>query len=154
MGRSILDWNWNLETLAAEGKYCLEEMARLKGVSPRHMRRYLERRSNRHPHDVISELRDKHLQQLLEEGKYLKGSTRSSPQCQRSGVSCQRIPNSDGKEDKAFDCCEDRHKSNSGIWFPGLNDCHNKTDNCLNEAGVPPEDVPPHKRIGKNRGVE
>lgn len=68
-----------------------------------------------------------------------------------SGVSCERIPNSNGKEQKAIDCCRD--KSNKGVWFPGLNDCHNPLDNCLGQAGVPPEDIPPHRRFGKNRGV-
>jgi uncharacterized protein RhaS with RHS repeats len=69
-----------------------------------------------------------------------------------SGISCQRIPNSNGKEDAAIKCC--RYKSNKGAWFPGINDCHNPLDNCLGEAGIPSGDIPPHKRFGKNRGIE
>jgi len=74
-----------------------------------------------------------------------------------SGVSCQRIPNSNGKEDAAIKCCRD--KANKRIWFPGLNDCHNPLDKCLTApppagAGIPASDIPPHKRFGKNRGVD
>jgi len=63
-----------------------------------------------------------------------------------SGVTCKKIPNSDGKEDDAKNCC--RGKANNGIWFPGLNDCHNPLDKCLEDAGIPPEDIPPHPRFG------
>jgi len=69
-----------------------------------------------------------------------------------SGVRCERIPNSNGKEADAIKCCRD--KANKGVWFPGLNDCHNPLDKCLKDAGISPRDIPPHKRFGKNRGVE
>jgi len=70
-----------------------------------------------------------------------------------SGVTCTRVPNSIGKEDAAINCCRDPNKSNNGIWFPGLNDCHNPLDDCLNEAGIAPEDIPPHPRFGSNNGI-
>lgn len=37
-------------------------------------------------------------------------------------------------------------KINKGIWFPFINDCHDRAVDCLEQAGVPPEDIPPHPR--------
>ncbi|MCW5555347.1 MAG: RHS repeat-associated core domain-containing protein [Verrucomicrobiae bacterium] len=67
-----------------------------------------------------------------------------------SGVTCTRVPNSNGKEQQALDCC--RQKANSKpYWIPGLWDCHNPLDDCL--KGIPLE-IPPHPRFGKNNGTQ
>jgi len=55
-----------------------------------------------------------------------------------SGVTCTLVPDSEGKEDSAFECC--RGHANDGIWFPGY-------------AGVGAKDIPPHPRFGSNNGI-
>jgi hypothetical protein len=70
-----------------------------------------------------------------------------------SGVTCTRVPDSNGKEADAIKCC--REKANAKpYWIPGIWDCHNPLDDCLEEAGIPPEHIPPHRRFGKNNGIQ
>jgi RHS repeat-associated protein len=48
--------------------------------------------------------------------------------------SCIRIEDSDGKEDKVFECC--KNTVNDGIWMPPVNDCHEGADDCLKSQGL------------------
>jgi len=58
------------------------------------------------------------------------------------GQNCSRVPGSDGKEGAVMSCCQ--KNANKGIWFPGINDCHNSADDCLKSNGLAP---PPHPRF-------
>jgi len=60
------------------------------------------------------------------------------------------LKHTDDTANKAKKCCEDN--ANKGIWFPGINDCHNPLDDCLIDAGVDPGDIPPHPRFGGVKG--
>jgi len=53
---------------------------------------------------------------------------------------CNKVPNSDGKEEQLMDCCFS--KANEGPWIPGIHDCHNAADKCIKEAGLENPGVP------------
>jgi len=93
---------------------------------------------------------------------YLWDDTGKNPPCGKRGSSCYRqnptdtgndkgpgeddctpVDGSDGQEDDVMQCCQD--KANGGVWLPGLNDCHNLINRCLNKNGLKP---PPHPRFG------
>jgi len=50
------------------------------------------------------------------------------------GDSCTMIVGSIGKENEMMFCCQ--RSKNSGIWFPGVMDCHNAADRCIRAAGL------------------
>ena len=50
------------------------------------------------------------------------------------GDSCTMIPGSVGKENDIMFCCQ--RSKNSGVWFPGVMDCHNAADRCVRAAGL------------------
>jgi len=59
-------------------------------------------------------------------------------------VHCRPVSGTGSQDtvDKVMDCCE--QTSSTGVWFPGVNDCHSKIKNCLKEYGL--ED-PGHPRL-------
>lgn len=48
--------------------------------------------------------------------------------------SCYWVPGSQGREDDVMRCCQ--KTANAGVWTPGVNDCHNAADYCLNKNGL------------------
>lgn len=56
------------------------------------------------------------------------------------GTGCVDVPSSDGREDDVMACC--RKTRNQGIWFPGVNDCHNSIERCLQQSNLPLIDAP------------
>jgi RHS repeat-associated protein len=62
---------------------------------------------------------------------------------------CYPVDNSDGKENGIRQCCEDNNKINAGVWFPFINDCHNRAIDCLEQGGMFPSEIPAHPRFGK-----
>ncbi len=57
-------------------------------------------------------------------------------------VSCQRVPNSNGKKgDDAMDCCNTT--ANNRAFLPPFSDCHSALDDCLKGF-----DIPSHPRTG------
>jgi hypothetical protein len=59
---------------------------------------------------------------------------------------CQAITNDPGLGDKIMKCC--MATANTGVWFPLINDCHNKVNNCLKHFNIMP---PRHPRLGPPR---
>jgi RHS repeat-associated protein len=50
------------------------------------------------------------------------------------GTFCVDVPGSDGHEDSIMKCCN--KTADQGMWFPGINDCHNSLDRCLKGEGI------------------
>jgi RHS repeat-associated protein len=48
--------------------------------------------------------------------------------------SCTKVMGSDGKEDDVMKCCN--RDANNGVWTPGINDCHNAANDCIEESGL------------------
>jgi len=48
--------------------------------------------------------------------------------------SCVKVEGSDGLEDSVMSCC--KKNANNGLWFPGINDCHNAANDCIESAGL------------------
>ena len=72
MGRRILGSIWPLEAAAEEGKYKVINVAELKHVSPRHMRRCIGKTGRKRPHDLLAKLRLERIFALAAQGKSLK----------------------------------------------------------------------------------
>jgi RHS repeat-associated protein len=58
----------------------------------------------------------------------------------KPGTKCMPVDGSDGKEDAIMADCNAH--ANTGIWFPGINDCHNKARRCLKREGLTPPNNP------------
>jgi RHS repeat-associated protein len=60
---------------------------------------------------------------------------------------CVQVQGSASHEDQVMHCCDpaDPLNMNSGLWFPGLNDCWNKINRCLKGNGL----VPPTPPVGR-----
>lgn len=56
------------------------------------------------------------------------------------GDCCVPIQDSEGKNSQLMKCCQQH--ANEGLWFPGINDCHNHLDKCLSGAGLTPPNLP------------
>ena len=61
------------------------------------------------------------------------------------GTVCVPVPGSETDEAAERIMKDCRKHANTGIWFPFINDCHNKTDRCLRRQGF---DVPDNPRFG------
>ena len=59
------------------------------------------------------------------------------------GTVCVPVDGTAGHEDDIMKDCQ-KH-ANTGIWTPGINDCHNKAKRCLKRNGIAP---PPVGRFG------
>ena len=46
---------------------------------------------------------------------------------------CNKVPGSSGKEKDVMDFC--KKNALNGLWFPGLNDCHNAVKDALEHGG-------------------
>ncbi|HSL81643.1 MAG TPA: RHS repeat-associated core domain-containing protein, partial [Thermoanaerobaculia bacterium] len=51
------------------------------------------------------------------------------------GDACNKIPDSDGREDELMECCR-KKKKKPGLWVPGLNDCASVLFDCIEELGL------------------
>jgi RHS repeat-associated protein len=60
------------------------------------------------------------------------------------GQTCSKVEGSEGKEDDVMSCCN--KNANNGPWIPGVHDCHNAADNCLEKNGLTP---PEHNRLNQ-----
>jgi RHS repeat-associated protein len=59
------------------------------------------------------------------------------------GTVCVEVPESAGKEDEVMECCRSKNYEGAGWpFFPGLNDCHNTVERCLEKAGLKSPGVP------------
>jgi RHS repeat-associated protein len=63
-------------------------------------------------------------------------------------ATCYPVQNSDGKEEGVRRCCENPREINAGMWFPFINDCHNRMNHCLEQGGIFPYEIPNHPRFG------
>jgi hypothetical protein len=60
------------------------------------------------------------------------------------GDVCSKVPDSDGSAGTSLmNCC--RNTANSGIYFPGIRDCHNAVNRCLEQNNFT---VPSAPRLG------
>lgn len=48
------------------------------------------------------------------------------------GDACNKIPDSDGREDELMECCR-KKKKKPGLWVPGVNDCASVLFDCIEE---------------------
>jgi RHS repeat-associated protein len=67
------------------------------------------------------------------------GSTGCNLPGPRNGGNCVPIPGTEDDSDKAsqiMNCCKNVNGFNSGLYVPGINDCHNSTHNCIQAAGL------------------
>ena len=74
-------------------------------------------------------------------GGHTSGNTGpGGSQPQASGTICIAVSGSDGHEAGIMADCAAH--ANTGIWFPGINDCHNKVQRCLVRNGLTPPSNP------------